>query len=168
MTKPVNTGGTRPPDYIYELAISRIEDLMLQAYPWKTVVAKLVDEGFTESEETCKNWRREVMRRWAIEDAELRPARKDQWRARLEQLYAKLQEEAELATGHVKAALYAEVIRVAKLSIVMDGVQSPTIVKHEGQIDVAAMAPHEREQEIATLLAKREAALKAGNAKATN
>lgn len=34
-------------------------------------------------------------------------------------------------------------------------------VKVEGRVDVLAMAPHEREQEIARLLAKREAHLRA-------
>lgn len=152
-------GGTRAPDYLYEMALSRTEDLMVQALPWKRIVAILSEEGYTDSPDTAKNWRREVQRRWSIEDAEMRPARKDQWRARLEKLYADILERAEGAQGYAQAAMYGEAIKVAKLSIVMDGVQAPVVVKHEGHIDVAAMAPHEREAEIQRLLAKRTAAL---------
>lgn len=158
----MSQGGARPPDYIYEMAISRVEDLMVQSMPWKRIVAILSAEGFTESEHTAKNWRKEVMRRWAAEESELRPARKDQWRARLEHLYNRLLEQAEAAPmGFAKTQLYAEAIRVAKVAIVMDGVASPIVHKHEGSLDVASMSPMERDAEIAKLLAKREAAQRA-------
>lgn len=153
-------GGIRPPDYVYNLAIQRVEDLMVQHVPWAQIVAKLVDEGYTESEETAKNWRREVMRRWAAEDAELRPARKDQWRARLEAMQIEVLGKARAASGRVQAVLYAEWRQLAKLSIIMDGVQAPITIKHEGKVDVQNMTPYEREAEIRDLIAKREAALR--------
>lgn len=161
MNKGAKGGGIRPPDYVYEMALGRIEELMLQAYSWREIFAKLVTEGFTESEETARNWRREIMRRWKAEDDEMRPAYKDRWRARLETMFRTLCQEAAEADGHAKAILYGEAIKVAKLSIVMDGVQAPVVVQHEGRVDVAAMTPAERQNEIAALLAKREAALKA-------
>lgn len=149
------------PAYLYEMALGRIEDLMRQAYPWARIVAIMSEEGYTDSEYTLKDWRREVMRRWAAEDAETRPARKDLWRSRLESLYRNLLEKAEQATGYPQAALFSEAIKVAKLSIVLDGAQAPITVRHEGRIDVAAMSPQERDAEIATLLKKREAAMAA-------
>lgn len=152
-------GGNRPPDYLYEMAISRLEDLMREGVKPARVRAILSDEGYTDSEHTVREWRREVMRRWSLEDAEMRPARKDLWRVRLEYLYQHLLERAAEMTGYAQAAMFGEAIKVAKLSIVMDGVQAPTVVKHEGRIDVAAMSPQEREQEIAALLQRREAAL---------
>lgn len=153
--------GIRPPNYLYEMALARVEDLMMQAMQWPKIVATLVDEGYTDSADTCDNWKREVMRRWAVEDSLMRPARKDLWRARLELLYSNLLGKAEAAHGYAQAQLFAEAIRVAKLAIVLDGVQAPVVVKHEGQIDVHTMAPHERAKEIEILLAKRAAALKA-------
>lgn len=155
-------GGIRPPDYVYEMNIGRTEDLMLQAYSWRDIFARLVTEGLTDSEDTAKNWRAEVMRRWAVEDAEMRPARKDAWRARLEKLYRELLEKAAdpKQSSTAMAILYGEAIKVMKIAIVMDGLTAPVKVEHSGRVDVQAMGPLEREKEIAALLAKREAALK--------
>lgn len=154
-------GGVRPPDYIYTMALARIEDLMMQAYSWPDIFAKLVAEGFTESENTAKSWRKEIQRRWAAEDAENRPARKDMWRGRLEALYHKLLTKAGSPglSASACAMLYAEAIKVAKIAVVMDGLTAPVRVEHSGAVDVAALQPHERETEIRELLAKREAAL---------
>lgn len=156
-------GGDRPPAYIYEMALARIEDLMRQAMPWSKVIATMSTEGYTDSEGTMRTWRREVMRRWAAEEAELRPARKDLWRARLEGIYNGLLERVEAATGYTQAALYGELIKLSKLAIQLDGAQAPVVVRHEGRVDVAAMTPPEREREIAELIAKRNAALAAAN-----
>lgn len=156
-------GGIRPPDYMREMAIGRVEDLMVQAMPWKRIIAILSDEGYTESEQTAKGWRQEVQRRWAAEDAEARPARKDLWRARLEALYNELLAKASVAAGHVQAMLYGEAIKIAKVSIVMDGLTQPIARATDGTVPVAAMSPLERERKIAELLAKREAARAAGN-----
>jgi hypothetical protein len=143
------------------MALGRIEDLMRQAYPWSRIVAIMSTEGYSDSDHTLREWRQEVMKRWAKEDAETRPARKDLWRARLEHLYQNLCEKAEAATGYPQAALFSEAIKVAKLSIILDGAQAPIVVKHEGRIATEAMSPQEREAEIAQLLAKRNAAFTA-------
>lgn len=155
-------GGIRPPDYVYEMAIGRTEDLMVQAYSWRDIVAKLIAEEYTDSEETAKNWRAEVVRRWAAEDAEMRPARKDAWRARLEKLYRELLAKAEdgKTSSTAAAIMYAEAIKVAKIAIVMDGLTAPVKIEHSGRVDVQAMGPLEREKEIQALLEKRNAALK--------
>src|SRR5438132_4443841 len=97
------TAGKRPPNYLYEMAIGRVEDLMRQAIKWPRILAILSDEGYTESEDTAKNWRTEVCRRWAVEDAVMRPARKDLWRARLEDLYCTLLERAATMNGYAQA-----------------------------------------------------------------
>lgn len=135
---------------------------MLQAYKPREIYAKLYDEGYTDSEETARKWRGEVQRRWAAEDAEARPARKDAWRLRMDALYRSLLEKADRAKSEFAAAQYiGEAIKVAKLAIVMDGLHQPIKIEHSGSVEVMAMTPLEREKEIAELLAKREAARKA-------
>lgn len=156
---PPHGGGIRPPDYIREMALTRVEDLMLQAYAPREIFAKLVTEGFTESEETAKKWRHEIQRRWAADDAELRPARKDLWRARIESQYHKLLGYAETTKSEIaRAAFFAEATKLTKLALIMDGLTAPVRVEHSGQVDVMALQPHERETEIEQLLRKREEA----------
>lgn len=153
-------GGNRPPDYLYYTALNRIEDLMIQCYAWKDIFAKLVDEGFTESEDTAKRWRKEVQRRWAAEDAENRPARKDAWRTRIEEQYRKLLEHAAGTKSELaRAAYYAEATKLTKLALIMDGLTAPVIVAHTHNADPMALQPHERETRIDELLKKREAAM---------
>lgn len=154
----MSAGGTRTPGYLYEMALARVEDLMRQAIPWPRICAILSDEGYTDSADTAKNWRRVIMARWADEEKELRPARKDLWRERLEHLYRTCLERAATMEGYPQAAMMSEAIKVAKLAIVLDGVQAPIVVNHTG-IDVSAMSPMEREKEIAELLRRRDEAL---------
>ncbi len=162
MANTEHPGGIRQPDYLRELALARLEDLMVQAMPWPKIVTTMIAEGVTESEETCKNWRRLIQKRWAKEDAELRPARKDLWRARLEAQYNALIEKArECKSDFAYAQLQAEATRVAKVAIVLDGLTTPVVDKGDGQTAVAALAPHERERQIAELIAKRDAAIAA-------
>lgn len=152
-------GGIRPPDYLREMALSRIEDLMVQAMPWKRIVAILVDEGITESEETAKNWRQEVQRRWAAEDSETRPAMRSLWNARLEAQYKAVQERAAVSkSDFAYSQLQAEATRIAKVAIVLNGLHQPSAARPDGMIDPIALSPVERERQIADLLAKREAA----------
>lgn len=155
-------GGIRMSEYQYELALSRVEDLMVQAFAPKMITAVVISEGFTDSPATVKTWRNAVQRRWAAEELEMRPARKDLWRTRLEAQYHALLEKA----GHCKsefafAALHAEATKVAKVAIVLDGLTLPSIVAGDGKPDPTAMSPVEREREIADLLVKRQAALEA-------
>lgn len=152
------------PDYLAEMGISRVEDLMIQAVPWSRVLAILSEENLTEDRDKANAWRREVFKRWQEEDKELRPARKDMWRARLDALYGDLLKKAALAAGATQAMLFAEAIKVAKISIVMDGLAGPQLMRRDhGYVDPAALSPIEREKEIKELLAKREAAKKVGN-----
>jgi hypothetical protein len=155
-------GGIRSTAYEYELAIARTEDLMVQAMSPKDIVATLITEGYTDSPDTVKKWRQEVQRRWANEEQAMRPARKDLWRARLEsQYHAVLKRAAATKSDIAFSMLYTEATRIAKLSIVMDGLQAPVTIRSDGLIDPAAMSPPEREREIVALLARREAALTA-------
>jgi hypothetical protein len=159
MANEAKGGGVRPPDYIREMALARVEDLMLQAYSPREIFVKLHAEGFTESEETARKWREAIQKRWAQEDAEMRPARKDAWRARIEQQYRKLIEWAETSTSQIaKAAFMAEATKLTKLALIMDGLTAPVRVDHSGIVDVRHLAPQEREDKIRELLAKREAA----------
>lgn len=156
------TGGIRPPDYIRAMALARVEDLMLQAYTPREIFAKLVDEGFTESEDTAKKWRIEIQKRWAIEDAEARPARKDTWRNRIETQYRKLLAWAETTKSELaRAAFMAEATKLTKLALIMDGLTAPVKIEHSGTVDVNALQPHERDSEIEALLRKREDARQA-------
>lgn len=167
MSDDTRTGGQRPPTYLYEMAISRTEDLMVQAMSPRDLVATLISEGYTDSEETVRKWRREVMRRWAAEDVEMRPARKDTWRARLEAQYHALLEKAKTCKSEFAfSQLHAEATRIAKVAIVMDGLTAPVTTRADGYIDPAALAPHEREREIAALIAKRDAAIAAARERA--
>ncbi len=157
------SGGIRRTEYEYEMTLSRVEDLMVQAYPWKQIVAIMVSEGYTDSEKSVRNWRAEIQRRWAQEEQEMRPARKDLWRARLDQQYrAVLERAAQAQSDHAFSMLHAEATRIAKVAIDMDGLTAPIAVHHES-VDIASMSPLDREREIAALLAKREAAQREGN-----
>lgn len=152
-------GGIRPPDYIREMALQRTEDLMMQAYSPREIYVKLHAEGYTESEDTAKQWRLAVQKRWAIEDAEQRPARKDVWRRRIETQYQTLLERARTTKSELACAAYfAEATKLTKLALIMDGLTAPVRVEHSGSVDVMALQPHEREAEIAKLLEERAAA----------
>jgi hypothetical protein len=155
-------GGVRMPEYLRFAALSRVEDLMVQAYKPHDIVAKMIDEGFTDSEETVRKWRLEVQRKWALEDAELRPARKDLWRTRIEAQYHKLLDYAEVTKSELaRASYFAEATKLTKLALIMDGLTAPVQHVHSGQVDVMALQPHERETEIEALLRKREEARQA-------
>lgn len=149
----------RTPDYIRELGMGRLEEMMVAAKPWSKIVAALTVEFPEQDEDAFKRWKAAVVKRWAAEDAEMRPARKDLWRARLDDLYGSLLEQARDArSDYAKSLYFSEAVKVGKLAIDLDGLNAPIAIKHEGRLDVAALSPAEREAEIAALLAKREAA----------
>lgn len=154
-------GGVRPPQYITDMALARVEDLMVQALPWPTIVAILIDEGMTESEGTAVKWRAEIWRRWREEDQAMRPVYKNLWRARLNHQYRRILERAdsERMSPQAYAMLQAEATRIAKVAIVLDGLATPAALRNDGMPDVSSMSPLEREREIAKLLAQREAAM---------
>lgn len=161
MTDGAKTGGgIRPPDYLRELALADLEDLMAQGMPWPKIRARLAESGYTESDETAKKWRHEILRRWAADDAEVRPAYKDMWRARLECQYHQLATRAakEEKSAFAFASLHAEMTRIAKVAIVLDNLTAPVAPKVDGKPSVSSMSPTEREREIRDLMERREAA----------
>ena len=151
-------GGIRPPDYLREMHLSRVEDLMVQAIPWPRIVAILADEGITDSDDTAKKWRQEITRRWATEDAAMRGARKDLWRARLEKQYSDVLERARATkSDHAFSMLHAEATRIAKVAIVLDGLTQPVTDTGDGRPDPASMSPADRAREIDKLLERKRA-----------
>jgi len=154
-----------PPAYVTRNNIARVEDLIVSGYAWDKILDILADEGRTESASTAHAWRNEVNRRWASEEQELRPARKDMMRARLEKLYLTAYKHAtdESKSAVARSMALAECTKIAKLSIALDGLAAPIAVRHEGVLDPASMTPAEREAEIKTLLAKREDQLRKGS-----
>jgi len=152
-------GGIRLPDYQRDLALARVEALMIEGYTPNEIASKVITEGYTESTETVKKWRIAVQRRWADEDREQRPARKDMWRRRIEARYqAILTKMAGCKSEFAWAQMQAELTRLSKLGILLDGAHLPVVEQGDGKIDPAAMSPMEREREIQALLVKREAA----------
>lgn len=157
------TEGKRPPEYIRMLALALVEDLMIQGYGPRAIYAKLVEHGYTESEETARDWRQLVQKRWAIEEAEERPARKEGWRARIMDRIRRLEAKAENTKSAIAAATYeSEITKLYKLGILVDGAHAPLKIEHShSAMPVEAMSPIERERELAELLKRREAALSA-------
>lgn len=146
------------PDYFKFLGETRVEELMASAMPWSKIVKVLADEGLTKHRETAKEWRDKVLARWAEEEDEARPHRKNIWRARLEQLYYELHSRA-IASKNEGAAvkLFQVALQAADACIALDGVSAPIQIQHGGTVgvDVRAMQPHEREREIEALLERR-------------
>lgn len=155
-------GGIRLPDYQRDLALARVEALMIEGYAPTMIAAMVIAEGFTDSPATVKTWRLAVQKRWAAEDVELRPARKDLWRRRIEDRYqAIIVKMGTCKSEFAWAQMQAELTRLSKLGILLDGAHLPVATEADGKLDPAAMSPLEREREIAALLEKRQAALAA-------
>lgn len=141
--------GKRPSDALYEMALAEVEDLILQRIPWPQIVARAISGGLCTSEETVKNWRKEIRRRWAEQDAEEKPNRRDEHREMLRSLYG----------ISFKTADYRNCEKIARQLMILDGLHVPIQVNHTGSIDIAAMSPQQRQAEIDELLKRREAAL---------
>lgn len=142
--------GVRPADAVYEMALATLEDLLLQRVAWPKIVAQLIEGGYSTSEETIKDWRKEIRRRWAIQDAEEKPHRRDEHREMLRQLY-----QVCFATGDYRCAE-----KVARQLMLLDGLHTPIQINHTGSLSIEQMTPAQREAEIQALLKKREEALK--------
>lgn len=148
------------PEYVRRNAVDRVEELMVQAIPWAEIRQILIDEGhlseLSPNPGPAESWRREVQKRWNAEDAELRPARKDLWRARLEGQYRDVRKRAaDCDSPAMYAMLNDSATKIAKLAIQLDGLQEPKRVHVTGETDVADLSPRERQQEIDALLAKK-------------
>lgn len=162
----MSIGGTRPPEYLRTMALAFVEDLMIQGYGPHEIFAKVSEKGYSDSEVTVREWRQAIQKRWAIEEAEERPARKEGWRHRILKRIQRLEDKAAEAKGLAQAALESEITKLYKLGILVDGAHAPTVhkIQHE-TVPVEAMSPLEREREIAELLERRKAATLAAGSK---
>jgi hypothetical protein len=142
--------GKRPPDAVYEMSIGFVEDLLLQRIPRRTIVSRAIEAGYCTSPDTVAKWITEVRRRWAMQDAEERPHRRDEHREMLRALYHE----------SYKAADFRNCERVARQLMVLDGLQVPETINVNQTLAVQAMTPDQREAEIAALLKRREEALR--------
>lgn len=155
----------RAPDHVYRANLARLESLIVEGYSIEQCIEIMIEDGRTESEATVRAWRAEVFARWAKEDVELRPARRDMMRQQLMMLFrsnyqASLDTQGKPGTTMAAVLSRAECTKIAKLSCQLDGLLAPTVVKVDGAVDPLAMSPSERRAEIDELLAKREAAMR--------
>ena len=148
------------PDALRFLALSRVEELLLQGYRPQQILDECKE--YTESIRTIYAWCEEIYRRWAEEDQKQRPARRDLWRARLEARYRMMLEDLAdptmKMTGINRAKLYDAMAKLELLAIKLDGLDAPIRIEHSGAIDVRAMSPEQRRERIDELLARRERA----------
>lgn len=156
----------RVSDYEHTMRIGRVEDLMLQGYSRIKIVAICSAEDLTDSEATVGIWIKQVRDRWAAEDAEMRPAYKDLWRQRLDRQYcdayrASVDEDGKPDKTIAGAMARSECTKIAKLAMALDGLAAPVVVRTDGAVDPAAMAPAERDREIRELLERREQSMRA-------
>lgn len=139
-----------PKGIIHELNRARMESMLLQQIPWSEIVAEFIGTGAANQESTLKTWRREIWQRWATDDAELRPHRRDVHREMLRALYHE----------SLKDKAWAVCEKVLKQLMIIDGLQTPdTLNVNHTHVPVEKMSPEEREREIAALVAKRERAI---------
>lgn len=148
MSETERKKGVRPADAVYEMALATLEDLLLQRVAWPKIVAQLIEGGFTTSQHTIRDWRKEVRRRWAEQDAEERPHRRDEHREMLRTLY-----QISYTTGDYRCCE-----KIARQLMILDGLNQPTKIELSGTLAVEAMTPAQRNAEIDTLLQKREQA----------
>ncbi len=157
-------GGLRMSGAERYLALALVEEMLLKGHRKAAILAELSEQGYTESDATTTDWMQEIYRRWAAEDVERRPARKDLWRARLEARYLMMMEDLSdpkmNMQGINRAKLYDAMAKLELLAIKLDGLDAPIRVEHSGTVDIRAMAPDERRARIDELLAKRDAARK--------
>jgi hypothetical protein len=152
------TPGARPPEYIRIMALQLVEDLMIQGYGPQRILAECVERGYTDSAETVRDWRQAVQRRWAVEELDERPARKEGWRIRIMDRIRRLEVKASAATSQLAAAaMESEITKLYKLGILVDGAHAPIVHRHESAsgVPVEAMSPIERDREIDQLLEKK-------------
>lgn len=155
----------RSPDHVYRANLARLESLIVEGYTTEQCIEIMIQDGRTDNENTVRRWRADVFARWAKEDQELRPARRDMMRQQLAMLFrtnyqASLDIDGRPATTMAATMARAECTKIAKLSCQLDGLLAPTVVKVTDAVDPLSMSPAERRAEIDELLAKREAAMR--------
>jgi len=115
----------------------------------ETVAAPRLAEEFGVTERTVWRYYKAVRERWATEEAERRPQRREEFRAMIMQ-------NLRVAWAVANPMAGAATLRVlAKL----DGLEAPSEIKITGGLDIKAMSPMERQAEIERLLAIRAVAL---------
>ena len=123
------------------------EDAMVKGVAWQVRDALADEQAVAKS--TVDKYYRLIREKWATEEEELRPMRRQEFRARVLDTYRLAHQ-----TGNAMAA--AATLRVmAKL----DGLEAPAKVEITGSIDVRAMTPLQRQEEIERLIAVRAEAL---------
>lgn len=160
-------GGFRLPEALRELALSKVEECVLKGMRSTEILPIMAELGATESLRTVADWVSEVRRRLAESDVEMRDFRRNLRRAQQESRYrmvlADLEEARTLAPSAAKTMAIAMLHRSAaaceQLLMKIDALEGPIKMELSGVIDVRAMSPDQRQQRIAELLAKREAAM---------
>jgi len=100
---------------------------------------------------TVARYFRMIRERWAKEESELRPARREEFRAMVKANFA-------MAFATENAGAGAATLRLLAR---LDGLEAPLEVKINGGLDVRALSPKERRDEIERLLEIRASAGKA-------
>lgn len=103
------------------------------------------------SERTISRYLATIRERWAKEEEELRPARRQELRQKLQATFLK-------AYGEGGPSLGAAV-RCLQVQAKIDGLEEPQKIEISGRVDVLAMSPFERQARIEELWALRQKAL---------
>lgn len=116
-----------------------------------TFLAEVLAKEFDLTIRTVERYFRMVRERWTREEVEQRPQRRAQFRAMVMANFS-------LAHAEGNAMAGAATLRVlAKL----DGLEAPSEIKITGALDIKAMSPRERQDEIERLLEIRAKATRA-------
>jgi hypothetical protein len=161
------------------MALRLVEERMIKGLGPRAILAECAEAGYTESLETVQSWCTEVLATWERESVMMRPHQRNLWRARLEARYRMMVADLDATftpldldgkpvleadgtprripcfTGIARAKLYDSIARLEKLAFSLDGLDAPTIIKHEGSLDIRAMSPDQRRERIDELLEKR-------------
>ena len=131
--------------------LALVEDCMIRGFTvaeLETTVEEHKD-GFACSLRTLKRYRAEIVARWQTEEVELRPQRRAEFRQILRVGYR----DSMVHRQYIAAAAFAKIM--AKL----DGLEAPARLDVNIGIEVRAMTPLQRQQEINELLARRAIAI---------
>jgi hypothetical protein len=147
---------------VREVRMGVLEDLLVQLMPWEDIVAILGEpppRGFGLTEELLESWARVIRQRWRAEADATRAVLKAEHRARVGAVFRRAYQRDNTMAD--KVALDAE-----KVLAQIDGVLLPgQVVVNNNTLNIAALTPMQRQQEIDQLLEKRRAALAARGAK---
>ena len=108
----------------------------------------------TVTERTISRYITAIRERWATEELELRPQRRQELRRRAEMTFRKAYTEGGKSLGTAATCL--------KILQEMDGLKAPQKIEVNGQINVKAMSPDQRRTRVAELWAIRQKAIAEG------